>query len=377
MQSALTIGYDATPALRQTAGIGRYARELLIALARLDSQDSFRVIFDALGASVGLPPLNSRFQLYPIPASDRVMNLLWQRMRLPIPIEIRTGGLDVFHCPDFSLPPSRAASIVTIHDVAFEVVPQLSYPSLATYLHRIVPRAVARARAVIVPSNHTKEAVVRRFGADDDKVHVIPEGVCPQFRTDKGDNDEATIWRLGVRSPFLLSVGTLEPRKNYDRLLLAFAALRKSHDIRLVVVGRRGWLHDSVFKTHADLGFEDSVLFLDKVGDSDLSALYRLAEVTVYASLYEGFGLPALEALASGSPLVCSGNTSLPEVVGDAALLFDPWDVADITRTIDVLLNDVSLRSRLRLAGAARASAFTWSRAAEATSKLYHDVAAI
>lgn len=377
MPSSLTVGYDATAAVRQTAGIGRYARELLRALSLLPSQDRYRVTYASVGASIELPQLGPRFRTYLIPASDRVLHAIWNRARIPLPIEMRTGSLDVFHSPDFSLAASLAPSIVTVHDLAFEVVPQLGYPTLARYLHRAVPAGVRRARAVIVPSANTKQAVIRRFGTDPSKIHVIPEAASDVFKPEGVDQDHEVLGRLGVHPPFLLSVSTLEPRKNYQRLLEAFAALRaRGRDVRQVIVGRPGWLYGPIFERWRELKLEGAALFLSSVGDEDLAALYRQAELTVYPSIYEGFGLPALEALASGSPLACSGNSSLPEVTGDAGVFFDPWDVEDMTETIDALLLDPNRRHELAARGPIQAQKFSWFRAATETNALYHHVAA-
>jgi glycosyltransferase involved in cell wall biosynthesis len=303
--------------MRQSAGIGRYARELLRALAALPGDDRYRVMYAARGSTVPLPDLGPRFDLFPIPFSDRVTNLMWQRLRLPVPIEMRTGRLDVFHSPDFSLAPSLGPSLVTVHDLAFEVVPHLSYPTLAIYLHIVVPRSIRRARAVVVPSSHTKDAIVRRLGTDPAKICVIPEGVSHNFGPLPGGRDEKVVHNRGLQRPYLLTVGTLEPRKNIERLLDAFAVLReRGKDLDLVIAGRPGWMYQGIFERSAQLGLGERVRFLQDVDDTELPALYRQSLLTVYPSIYEGFGLPALEALACGSPLAASGNSSIPEVAG-------------------------------------------------------------
>ncbi len=294
-----------------------------------------------------------------------------------MPIEWRTGRLDVFHSPDFSLAPSRSPSIVTIHDLAFEVVPQLAYPSLAAYLHTIVPRVVKRASSIIVTSQNTKGDVIERLGVGEDRIQVIPEGVSPGFTPVASARDATVRERLGITGRFILSVGTLEPRKNLVRLLEAFAMIsRNRQELKLVIAGRLGWLYHGILERRHALGLENSVLLLHHVDDDDLQALYRLADITVYPTLYEGFGLPALEAMASGSPLACSGNSAVGELVADAADIFDPWDVEDIAATIDSLISNGERRQTLREMGPKRAADFTWDRAADSTSRLYHDVAA-
>ena len=372
----MIVGYDATAAVRQSAGIGRYARELLIALNALPVEEQYRLPFAAHGASVALPPLGPNFRPCGIPITDRVANAMWQRLRLPVPIELRTGRLDVFHSPDFSLAPSRAPAILTVHDLAFEIMPQVCYPTLAAYLHRVVPRCVRRAEAVIVPSNHVKSDIVKQFGTDPAKVHVIPEGSSGSFGSEPSDLDGQIVKRYRLRTPFLLTVGTLEPRKNLERLLDAFARLRdRGSEVHLMIAGKPGWLYQGIFERHQALGLGKTVRFLRNVDDAALASLYRRAAAVVYPSLYEGFGLPVLEALASGAPVVCSGNTSMPEVAGNAALYVDPWDVEDIAQTIEDLLSDEQLQSRLRQAGPPRAADFTWGRTAQRTHELYVQVA--
>src|SRR5579884_3091447 len=346
----LTVGYDATAAVTQQAGIGRYARELLRALGHLPECFRYKVVFESRGANVPLPQLGDQFSVYPIPASDRLMNAVWHRARLPIPIEVRTGRIDVFHSPDFSMAPSIAPSLVTVHDLAFEAVPQLSYPSLARYLHRVVPRGVRRARAVIVPSSHTKAEMLARLGTDEGKVHVIPEGVSGVFRPDSPADDAAVLQRRGITRPYIFTHSTLEPRKNVDRLL------------------------EAIFETHARLELGDRARFLTDCSDQELAALLRQADLAVYPSLYEGFGLPVLEALACGAPTVCSGNTSFPEIAGTAADLFDPWDVDDIAAVMRAVLEDGDRQAALRRQGPVQARTFTWERCARATVEVYNAV---
>lgn len=368
----MRIGYDATAAIRQQAGIGRYARELLIALSQTNADDDFRLFVESGGASLPLPNLDPRFRAYPIPVSDRIMNAFWHRARVPAPVELRTGRLDVFHSPDFSLAPSLAPSVVTIHDLAFDIVPQTSSPTLAAYLHRVVPRSIHRARAVIVPSKHTQQAVLNRFGVDEAKVFVVAEGVSSLFTEHSSESDAGVRSARGLEAPFLLTVATFEPRKNLERLLKAFSILRGRGRVhKLVLVGRRGWLDEGIFRTHRDLFLGDSAVFLTDVQDAELASLYRLAELVVCPSIYEGFGLSALEALASGAPLACSGNSSFPEIAGEVAEYFDPWDVEDIVTTLETLLADEDHRRCLAQAGSETASRFSWARAAEATLSVY------
>lgn len=375
---SLTVGYDVTAAVRQGAGIGRYTRELLRGLARRDDPFYFR-LYSAGGKELRpLPPLDGRFRMRPLPLSDRTLNLVWHRMRVPLPVQLITGRIDLFHSPDFTLPPTLGApSVLTVHDLAFLTVPGCAYPTLRQYLERVVPRSVRRADHIIAVSESTRTDIINYLGADPDRVTTILEGVEPQFQP-VADQVRArmTIGRLGVDGPYILSVGTLEPRKNYTRLFEAYAILRQrglSH--RLVVAGKRGWLYEPALRRLRELGLTRWVSFVQP-GDEALIALYGMADAFVYPSLYEGFGIPPLEALACGAPVACSNTSSLPEVVNGAALTFDPLDVEAMANSIERLLSDAGLRSQLQSEGLERARALTWDRTAEETVSVYRKVGA-
>jgi glycosyltransferase involved in cell wall biosynthesis len=375
---ALTVGFDATSAVRQTAGIGRYTRELLGALSNRDDDIRYRIFYCSGGdPQGGLPPLDERFRLRSLPVSDRITNAVWQRLRLPIPVQAITGSFDIFHSPDFTLPPTMGRpSIVTVHDLAFLTVPQCAYPTLRDYLAEVVPRSVRRASQIIAVSQRTAQDLVERLGTDPERIEVIHEGVSRWLRpSTSGDAAGELGHGLVGKGPYILSVGTLEPRKNYVRLVEAFAALRaRGLDHKLVIAGRKGWLYEPIFERVRELKLERKVLFVEP-GDPELLALYRTAAVFVYPSLYEGFGIPALEALACGIPVTCSSASSLPEIVGEAALLFDPEDVEAMAASIERLLSDEGLAQALRWAGPIRAGKFSWAEAAQKTERLYREVA--
>lgn len=374
----LTIGFDATAAAHQAAGIGRYARHLLASLGARDDDFEYRAFYCARGAGSGyLPSLDARFRVRGIPMSDRYLNFLLHRMNLPLPVQLVTGSIDLFHAPDFVVPPTlRRPSLLTIHDLAFLRVPECAYPTLRVYLERVVPRAAARATKIIAVSENTRRDVIDLFAVDPDKVVTIPEGVDPSFRPLPETEYGAPLERLGVERPFVLAVGTLEPRKNYVRLLEAFKVVHdRFSDLVLVIAGAPGWLYDPIYQRLAELKLNEHVIFTTPK-DADLVALYNAAQVFVYPSLYEGFGLPPLEALACGAPVACSKAASLPEVVGDAAVQFNPLSVEEIAHALCLLLDDGSLRSDLRRRGPARAAQYSWPEAARKTADLYRQMAA-
>lgn len=371
-----TIGFDATAALRQAAGIGRYVRELLAALARRDDGDVYRIFCLAGGAIEGaLPPLGEHVRVRRVPISDRLSNTIWHRARLPLPVQVFTGRVDLFHSPDFTLPPAPGVpSILTVHDLAFLRVPQCAYPTLRRYLERVVPRSARRATHIIAVSQATRRDLIDLLDIPPERIQTVAEGVSHEFRPLETAYVQPVLRRLGLSQPYVLAVGTLEPRKNYVRLLEAYASLRqRGVEARLVIAGGKGWLYEPIFRRLRELRLEDQVTFV-RPPDRDLVALYNGAQALVYPSLYEGFGIPPLEAMACGIPVACSTSASLPEVVGDAACTFDPADAGDMAGVLERVLHDDRLRADLRSRGLQRAKGFTWDRAAAETQRVYREV---
>jgi glycosyltransferase involved in cell wall biosynthesis len=391
----MRVGIDYTAAAWQGAGIGRYTRDLVRAIVAQGREFQFRLFYAAGGIdpqSRYLAELrqlcadNSHVRAVPIPLSPRRLTQIWQRLRLPLPVELFTGPLDILHAPDFVLPPTRARTILTIHDLSFLVRPECAAPGMVRYLASAVPRGLRRADAVLADSQATSHDLARLLGVDPARVAVVYPGVAPRFRPLPPEQTIVVRRRLDLPERFLLFVSTLEPRKNLVRLLEAIAALQVADctqqspdpnlqsaicNLQLVIAGRKGWLYDEIFAAITRLRLGDRVRILDFVDDNDLPALYNLAWAFVYPSLYEGFGLPALEALACGVPLVTADNSSLPEVVGDAAVLVPADDVPAIAAGIVRVVCDEPLRVRLRNAGPARARSFSWDRAAQQVVDCY------
>jgi glycosyltransferase involved in cell wall biosynthesis len=389
----LRIGIDFTAAAQQGAGIGRLTRNVIGALAQIDRDNEYRLFvatgrgpkgewqFGSLGPAFQTSN-HPNFQLKTVPLSDHVLAVMWHRLRLPLFVELFTGQVDLFHSPDFTLPPAlRARTLVTVHDLSFLRVPDCFPDGLLRYLKAAVPRAVRRADHVIADSHNTRRDLMALLDTPGSKVTVIHCGVEPRFRrmTDAADGETlATVRRkYDLPGQFILSVGTIQPRKNLTRLVEAFGILDSQFAIRnlhLVIAGGKGWLYDGVFDKVKASGLESQVHFIGFVNDADLPALYNLAGLFAFPSLYEGFGLPPLEAMACGTPVVCSKASSLPEVVGDAALTVDPLDVTELAEAMRRAIEDESLRSSLVQRGLARATQFTWSKAAEELLKVYSHV---
>ncbi len=370
------IAIDYTSAVRQRGGIGRYTRELVQALAALGPADDYVLLVADRPRHIAVPA-SANFRLRWTWVSQPWLTRLWHRLGISLPVEAFTGPVDIFHAPDFVLPPTRRTTrtLLTVHDLSFVRDPESAAPRLRAYLERVVPRSVACADHVLADSAATRSDLLTLYGAPPEKVTVLYSGVSEVFRPVRDPTVLAAVCqRYGLRRPFVLSVGTVQPRKNYARLIRAFAQVRQTaelSDYTLVIAGGRGWLDADIFAQVERSGVRDSVIFPGFVAETDLPALYSAADLFAYPSLYEGFGLPLLEAMACGTPVVASNAASLPEVAGDAALLVDPTDEAGLTRALRWALTDLDLRSRLIARGFKQANRFTWRAAASQLLEIY------
>jgi glycosyltransferase involved in cell wall biosynthesis len=268
--------------------------------------------------------------------------------------------------------------VFTLHDVAYLLFPQYHLLQNRLYLTLMMPRFLARADRVIAVSEATRRDALRFYRLNPGKVVVIPEGVEPRFRPEPDPARLAAVrQKYALPERFILCVGTLEPRKHLPTLLEAYAALRPHHpQLGLVLAGGKGWLYQSFFERLQSLGLETQtrVTLTGYVPDDDLPALINCAEVFAFPSVFEGFGLPPLEAMACGVPVVCSNASSLPEVVSDAGISLPPADPRAWAEALDRLLTDPVLHADLRTRGLARACQFTWEAAAQRTVEIYRAV---
>ena len=362
------------------AGVSRYIAELLRAFGGdadpTDAHDYLAFVGPEPVPAEFLPrdargPL--RFVLSRIPTANPLARIAWEQAVGPF--AATRARLDLFHGPVNALPlaaPGRG--VVTIHDLAFLAHPEALGAARRRYLTLLTALSARRAARIITVSAFTRDEVVRRLRVPASKVAVVHNAVDAAFKPLPAE--EIARFKEAQRLPerAILCVGTLEPRKNLTGLLEAFARLAPATDAELVVVGGQGWLFDEALAHVATLGLTGRVRFTGFVPDDDLPRWYNAATIFVYPSLYEGFGLPPLEALACGAPTVTSAGTVMAEIVGDAALLADPRDPAAIAAAIARLLNDDTLRATLRASGPHQAAPFTWARAAAATRDVYDEV---
>lgn len=375
----MRITIDVSPAVHRHAGLGTYSQELFQALLKLDGKNQYSALYHSSHQQVQLQPPLDRVPTFRVPFGAkpwRMSVLLAYYANMTMDRWLPPS--DIFHATDHLLPPLRTSrTVFTIHDLIYRFFPEFHLPLNRWFLTLMLPKFMQRADAIIAVSENTRRDVMRLMQIAPEKIKVIPEGVNRAFHP-IDDKDELERIRSKYRLParFMLFFSTIEPRKNLTTLLEAYAALLKSNSelIPLVVAGRKGWLYQPILERIAKLGIKSHVQLTDWVDQPDAPALFNLAEVFVFPSLYEGFGLPPLEAMASGTPLICSNASSLPEVVGDAGILFDPRDLGALTHAMARVLGDEALRADLRQHGLQQARKFSWERTARETLAVYEDI---
>lgn len=373
--SARRIGIDVTSALTQGGGIGRYTRELVQALVDLNSVDEFHFFSARLPNNQSLSPAVN-VSHHAAPFSERWLYRLWYRARLPMPVQWFTGPLDLYHSPDFVLPPTSGyiPTLLTVHDLSFLHYPETFPIALVEYLNRVVPWSVNRATHILADSKATREDLLTMWQVPGEKVTVLYSGVNEQF---KPIEDEGVITaarqKYGLDDrPYVVAVGTVQPRKNYQMLIRAFrpVAMRLPHN--LAFIGGKGWLDEAMKSEVEQQGLSERIEFTGFVSEEDLPALYCGASLLVFPSLYEGFGLPVLEAMACGLPCLVSNASSLPEVGGSAAFQLSPTDELKWSEAMMWLLADKEKQVQMKEAGIKQAHSFSWNKAATELMQIYN-----
>ena len=356
-------------------GISQYTIYLIQALGELNANDEYTILHSRREKRDFRPIHNEKFSRSDIwtPCHHRLE-------RFSLGLELVRHQLDLLHSPDF-IPPAFGASrrVITVHDLNFIYFPQFLTAESRRYYVDQIKWAVDVADHIISDSNATRLDLINLLGVAPEKVTTIHLAASPIFTTPHSDEAvRATVQRLGTGKGFILGVGTLEPRKNWPMLIEAYATLRREYGVSvpLVLVGRKGWLYEEIFQDISRLGLDSEVMHLTDVSDIQLAHLYRAAGVLAFPSHYEGFGLPALEAMHAECPVVASNRGSLPEVVGDAAITLDPADLRGWVESLRLVLGDPIKARSLAQAGIEKINEFTWQKSAKATSEVYHKVMA-
>ena len=355
-------------------GIGTYIRNLLRQLARIDQNTEYILLCREpdLGIAAQLGP-NFRGVVEPSPNYS-------VREQIHIPWLLRRERPDVYHAPHYVLPPAvRCRSVVTIHDCIHLMFPQY-LPNRAAYAYARASMwaAARRSDRILTVSEASKRDILHFFNVKPEKIVVVYNAIDEHFSTTPSEEQVARIReRYQLDHKFVLYVGNIKPHKNLVRLIEAFSQLRRTHDdLKLLIIGDEISKLPALRRAVHRNKLHKFVRFLGYLKDDTLTVLYRLASVFVFPSLYEGFGLPPLEAMASGTPVVTSNVSSLPEVTGDAAVLVDPYDVDSIADGMRRILDDPRLAEELRIKGLKRAREFSWERSVEKTQRVYREVAA-
>jgi glycosyltransferase involved in cell wall biosynthesis len=372
----MRIGLDGYPLCEPLTGVGHYTFELARALAHNDPTSEFELIapfqFDAsVLAQVQRDNLKNL----------KLVNLHLASVRgrwwsLHLPRYIKRAALDLFHGTNYELPLWNRKSVLTVHDLSSLRYPDLHRKQLARRMRLRLPLAVKLAKAIITPTQAVKQELGAQLKVKPAKVTAIHEAPRESFWPVLHEAAAGVRQRLGIENDFLLFVGTLEPRKNLVTLLKAYAQILRDTPFRpqLVVAGGEGWLMDEAFAVMRDEDIQERLHLTGYLNDEDLRALYSSCRAFIYPSLYEGFGLPPLEAMAAGAPVIASRISALEETLGNAAVLVDPLDVDMLARSIVGLFEDGKAREALIEKGRACAAEFSWKKTAESTYEVYQKV---
>lgn len=369
----MRIAVDAST-LSTQGGPRAYVLGLLDALAEIDRENEY-VVFYNDPCHLGRFPWAREVVL---PGKSPLARL-W-REHISLPSACRKERVDLLHCPKSAIPFMKPCpTVVTLHDLIPLTHPETETRAARLYWRLQIPIAARRADFIATDSEHARREIIAMFGVPEDRIRVTPLGYSPRMNAPTDPLRGAEVRRrLGLPERYILYVGTIQPRKNLMTLIEAYARLRQegATECKLVITGRKGWLYDALFSRISALGLEEEIIFTGFVPDEELPDIYDGAALFVYISFFEGFGLPPLEAMIRGIPVVTSNTTSLPEVVGDAGITVPPGNLDAVVDGMRRLLTDADEAQRLGAAGRARAVRFSWESTARETLAIYRQVAA-
>jgi alpha-1,3-rhamnosyl/mannosyltransferase len=371
---------NAQPLLHPLSGVGQYTYQLYREMLNLQTPCRFyyRYHYSKELKTGGGEFANALERLaHPTYPSRMAMNVARKFTFLTASQGLGKGSL--YHEPNFIPFRTPLPTVITIHDLSVLRVPETHRPKWVEIFSKRIPEAVAKARRIIAVSEFARQEVIDYFPEAESKTFVTLEGVRDNYRPMGPEATAPSLAALGLtHGRYLLAVGTLEPRKNLARAITAYSALPKEtrRHYPLAIAGMKGWLNHEFEEAITRLVDAGEAKILGFVPDDSMNALYAGAKLLVYPSIYEGFGLPPLEAMASGTPVITSNCSSLPEVVGDAGIQVDPYDCDAIHAAFSALIDDDALHQRLRQASIQRAKTFTWRRTAEETLKIFQDLSA-
>lgn len=381
----MNISFDALPLISgKITGIGWCEVGQTQALAKLHPEHSYSYSFFCKNGDTEKSERIKPFLTNGIkPQSADFSGYLYRAMStfVPVPYSHFFGkSADITHFFNYIVPPSvHGRTVVTVHDMVYKAFPETVRGRTKFMLNTGLKRSMKRADLIVTDSEFSKAEILKYFPQHEKKLRVVPCGVDLERFKPFGDREriEQVKRSLGIEGEYFLYLGTIEPRKNLERLINAYSIFVKRNRgdaPRLVLAGGKGWLYDSIFARAAELGLEKQVVFTKYVPADDMDPLMCGALAFVFPSVYEGFGMPPLEAMACGVPVLASGEASLPEVTGDCALICDAYSEESIADGLQMLCNDGELRGRLSEQGLARAKGFTWERSAEILYDVYKEL---
>jgi glycosyltransferase involved in cell wall biosynthesis len=367
----MKIGIDIRPLRDVMTGIGRYVSGMTNALVNTGDGNEYTLFYTNITNKPiqGLPE-SDKYHLSRHRWPGKMVTALWAYGNYP-KAEMLTGPLDVFHSPSFQVPPTRkAAKVFTIFDLIAVAYPDMAIPSSVRHFRPRVKHYVSRADVIVAISKATAADIVNILDVQPEKIRVVYPGAAPLVKATP-EQIESVRAKYSLQKDYVLFVSRLDPRKNLSRLFKAFEYSGLFKDFDLVVAGPKGWHMEEMFQTWRDSKCRDQIKWLYFVGDSDLVALYSGASFFAYPSLVEGFGLPILEAMSVGCPVLTSNVSSMPEAAGEAAVYVDPFDVASISDGLLQLAGNSYLREQMTSAGYERVKQFSWENVAHEMSKIY------
>lgn len=375
MRIGISIGWSHKP-----GGFRTVAMNVVKQLTKIDRKNEY-VLF----ANSQFPELVfDDVQQVVLPPPKKFLQDIWDQFILPhvvLPRQLKKHEVDLIYYTDNLVPLRRPCRfVVMIHDLAPFQTPETFKLLHRIYQHWYFKFAVKKSPLIITISECSKKDIHEILGVPLDRIHVIPEAVAEKFGVIEDHKlKEEVRKKYNLPEKIILNVGTIQPRKNLGRLLSAYKAIKDTNKIphKLVIVGRKGWLSDQIFDLVKELDLSQSVIFTGSVPEDDLPVIYNLAELFVFPSIYEGFGLPPLEAMACGVPVITSNVSSIPEVVGDAALLIDPYDENALREAIVNVLHDLTLKEKLINRGREQIQKFSWERTARETLQVFEKMMAL
>lgn len=373
----MKIGINARYLQKETSGIINYLLNLIINLKKIDRQNEY-ILFFGNDKPVPAEVLCDNFKsdIPSMPTNSQIMRVLWEHLYLPV--AIKKLKIDVFHEPSFIAPVfKKCPTVITIYDLAFLYYPKCFTRRNVMYFKAMLAGSINRADAIIAISENTKKDIINHFKVHPDKIKVIYGGVDAFFRIVNNAEETSRVKRkFNITKEYILNVSLISPRKNLISLLKSFKKLRedKNIDCQLVIAGGKGWRYKDIFKMVRLLELDNNIIFTDYVSNEELLHLYNNAMLFAYPSLYEGFGLPILEAMACGCPVVSSSTSSIPEVCADAAMLVNPESIDDLTEAIYIMITEDSIKQVYKKKGLERIKYFLWEGTAQKTLSVYKKV---